>query len=64
MFHNTNTVPAGADLGILRGGGGVLGRNSSRGGGGRVRCPRKFSYTDKQKPQQKLGGGGSITMIQ
>ena len=50
-----NKRASGTDLGILRegGGGGVLGRNSSR-GGFKVR-PREFSYTDKQK---KTTSGG------
>ena len=51
---------SGADLGILRGGG-VLGRNSSRGGGlGSAPGPWEFSYrpTDKPKKPKKNYEGG------
>ena len=43
---------SGADLGILRGGGGVLGRNSSR--GVRVQVRRNFHILASKK---KYGGG-------
>ena len=54
------TLPIpGADLRILRrGGGGVLGRNSSKGGVEKSSL-RKFSYTDKQK--KTLGGFNPLT---
>ena len=52
---------AGADLGILRGGGvGVLGRNSSRGGGGggvRVQVRGNFHILTSKKRQTSGGGG-------
>ena len=51
-----HTYTPGADLGILRGGGGgVLGRNSSR-GGGKGPGPRDFHILTSKK-NQKNGGG-------
>ena len=47
------TSMTGVDLGILPGGGGGLGRNSSRGGLGPG--PQEFSYTDKQKRTSEGG---------
>ena len=65
-----NPGQAGADLGILRGGGGVLGRNSSSvcvcvcvWGGGLGSRSAGFSYTDKQQQQQKLWGGGGVNPL-
>ena len=54
-FGTSSYVP-GADLGILRGG--VLGRNSSKGGGGvRVQVRRNFHILITKKKKKNLGGG-------
>ena len=48
---------SGADLGILRGGGGVLGRNSSKGGGVRVQVHVNFHILTSKKKNSEGGGG-------
>ena len=55
------TPGPGADLGILRGGGGVLGRNSSRGGGVRVQVHGIFIYWQANKKKPLRGGGNPPT---
>ena len=52
-----NRYASGADLGILRGGG-VLGRNSSRGGGLGSRSAGIFIYWQAKKTKNLWGGGG------